>query len=64
MIALLAVMLAAGPAGALERFDVVLQGGKVVDGTGAPWYVADVGIRDGKIARIGRIEAGHAERQL
>ncbi|MFH1267814.1 MAG: serine hydrolase, partial [Planctomycetota bacterium] len=64
LISLLGVILAAGPARAVERFDVVLQGGKVVDGTGAPWYVADVGIRDGKIARIGRIDAGHAERQL
>lgn len=38
-------------------FDIVLRGGRIVDGTGAPWYVADVGIRNGKIVKIGRIEA-------
>ena len=40
------------------RYDVVVKSGRVVDGTVAPWYVADVGIRDGKITRIGRIESG------
>ncbi len=40
-----------------KPFDVVLRGGRVVDGTGAPWYIADVGIRSGKIAKIGRVSA-------
>ena len=39
------------------KFDLVIRGGRIVDGSGAPWYVADVGIRAGKIARIGRIDA-------
>lgn len=39
------------------RFEIVLRGGRIVDGTGAPWYIADVGIRSGKIAKIGRIDA-------
>jgi N-acyl-D-aspartate/D-glutamate deacylase len=34
-------------------FDLVLRGGSVVDGTGAPARVADVAIRDGKIVEIG-----------
>lgn len=36
-------------------FDHVIKGATVVDGTGAPGYIADVGIRDGRIAAIGRI---------
>jgi dihydroorotase/N-acyl-D-amino-acid deacylase len=36
-------------------FDVVIVGGHVVDGTGSPWYAADIGIRDGRIAAIGRL---------
>ena len=36
-------------------FDVAIKGGMVVDGSGLPRYRADVGIRDGRIARIGRI---------
>lgn len=45
-------------------FDVVLRGGRVVDGTGAPWYLADIGVRDGRIAEIGRIPAGSGRREL
>lgn len=37
-------------------FDVVIRNGRVVDGTGAPWFVADVGIKDGKIVAIGRLD--------
>ena len=34
------------------RYDVVIKGGTVVDGTGAPRRVADVGIVDGTVAAI------------
>src|SRR5262245_58321833 len=47
-----------------DRFDVVLRGGRVVDGSGAPWYVADVGIQGGKIVRIGRIDRAAAARAI
>jgi N-acyl-D-aspartate/D-glutamate deacylase len=35
--------------------DVVIRGGQVVDGTGAPARVADIGIRDGRIVAIGEV---------
>jgi N-acyl-D-aspartate/D-glutamate deacylase len=38
-------------------FDLVVHGGRVVDGTGMPAYVADVGVRNGRIRRVGRIAA-------
>ena len=50
-------LLAASPSSAADKLDIVIRGGKIVDGTGAPWYVADVGIDDGKIVRIGHIAA-------
>jgi N-acyl-D-amino-acid deacylase len=34
---------------------VVIAGGRIVDGSGNPWYVADVGIRGGRVAAIGRL---------
>ncbi|MCX5333367.1 D-aminoacylase [Streptomyces sp. NBC_00140] len=40
---------------ATGMFDHVIQGATVVDGTGAPGHIADVGIRNGRIAAIGRI---------
>jgi N-acyl-D-amino-acid deacylase len=38
-------------------FDIVITHGRIVDGTGSPWYSAEVGIRDGRIAAIGALAA-------
>ncbi|MFF4213328.1 amidohydrolase family protein [Streptomyces sp. NPDC001796] len=38
--------------------DHVIKGATVVDGTGAPAYTADVGIRDGRIATVGTVTEG------
>lgn len=56
------VVLTAPIAGAEAPLDLLIRGGKIVDGTGAPWYVADVGIADGKIHRIGKIDPEQAEK--
>ncbi len=37
-------------------FDLVIKNGRVVDGTGSPWFKADVGIKEGKIQKIGPID--------
>jgi N-acyl-D-amino-acid deacylase len=44
-----------------QPFDIVITNGRVIDGTGSPWYSGDVGIRDGKIAAIGNLS--HTERK-
>ncbi|HVG57189.1 MAG TPA: D-aminoacylase [Hyalangium sp.] len=49
------------PAGG-EHFDVLVQGGTVYDGTGAPGVLADVGIVDGRVAAVGAL-AGAAARE-
>jgi N-acyl-D-aspartate/D-glutamate deacylase len=36
-------------------FDIVIRGGRVVDGSGMPGFTADVAVEDGRIARIGRV---------
>lgn len=43
--------------------DVLIRGGKVVDGSGRPAFEADVAIRDGKIVAVGRVE-GEATRVI
>lgn len=45
-------------------FDVLITGGHVIDGTGNPWFSADVGIRDGKIAAVGRLVGATATRTI
>ena len=37
-------------------FDIVIKGGRIVDGSGLRSYVADLAIAHGRIARIGRID--------
>ena len=44
-----------------ETFDIVIRNGRVLDGTGNPWYYADIGIRDGRIEAMGRLDGAEAE---
>ena len=39
------------------EFDLVIKGARVVDGTGLPAYVSDVGVKGDRIAKIGRIDS-------
>lgn len=43
---------AAWPAAQVAPYDLLLRNGRIVDGTGSPWYRADLGIRGDTIARI------------
>ena len=64
--ALASVLVLGAPiaAAASAAFDVVISNGRVVDGTGSPWYAADVGIRGGRIAAIGRLAHASAKRRI
>jgi N-acyl-D-amino-acid deacylase len=42
---------------ASKPFDVVIVNGHIIDGTGSPWYSGQVGVRAGRIAAIGNLEA-------
>lgn len=64
LVSLAAFFLLASVASAADRYDVVIRGGRVVDGTGAPWYRADVGVRGGKIVAIGRLGDAKSERTI
>lgn len=45
-------------------FDLVITNARIVDGTGNPWFRADVAIKDGRIARIGRTLKSQAARTI
>ncbi|MFB3815606.1 MAG: amidohydrolase family protein [Terriglobales bacterium] len=47
-----------------QPFDLVILNGHIIDGTGSPWYQGDVGIRQGKIATIGKLTGKPAKRTI
>jgi N-acyl-D-aspartate/D-glutamate deacylase len=48
----------------MTDYDVIIKGGTIVDGTRTPRYVSDIGIKDGKVAQIGRLKGKSADRIL
>jgi dihydroorotase/N-acyl-D-amino-acid deacylase len=54
VVAIVLLCVARTSAGA-QAFDVLIRNGHIMDGTGSPWYSADLGIRNGRIAAIGRL---------
>src|ERR1041385_3832060 len=48
----------------VAEFDLVIKGGMILDGTRAPRYRGDIGIKAGRVAEIGKIDSGRAGRVL
>lgn len=59
---LLSVLLFA--AAAASPYDLVIRNGHIIDGTGSPWYSADIAISAGKIAAIGNLAGAPAQRTI
>jgi len=47
-----------------QTFDILIKNGKIVDGSGNPWYYGDVGIRAGKIVSIGKLGDASAKKTI
>ncbi len=62
---LVGLLLASSAAFAAEapiEYDLIFRGGRVVDGSGAPWFSADVAVKDGRIAAVGKLADAKARR--
>ena len=57
-------ILIAGVEGQQAEFDLLIRNGRILDGTGNPSFVNDVGLRDGKIAAIGALANARAARVI
>jgi len=54
-VGLVAFAVTAVSAQAPQQFDILIRNGRVLDGTGNPWYRADIGIRGDRIAAMGSL---------
>src|SRR5438132_9317630 len=46
------------------EYDLIIRNGHVVDGTGNPWFAADVGVSGDRVAAIGDLREAHARREI
>jgi N-acyl-D-amino-acid deacylase len=46
------------------QFDLVIRDGRIIDGSGNPWFHGDVGVRGDRIAHIGRIASRAGQREI
>lgn len=51
-------------ASSAAEFDLVITNGRIVDGTGNPWFAGSVAVKDGRIADIGQIAAERGTRAI
>jgi N-acyl-D-amino-acid deacylase len=58
--ALLPVALAAQE----PSYDLIIRNGRIIDGTGSPWYTGNIGIREGRIADIGSLIGARAKQTI
>ena len=56
--------LATSTSSAQQTFDVLVQGGRIIDGSGNPWYKADIGIRGERIVSIGDLSNSTASQMI
>lgn len=46
------------------QFDLIIRNGRVLDGTGNPWFPADIGVRNGRIVALGSLAGATATRLI
>jgi N-acyl-D-amino-acid deacylase len=47
-----------------ENYDLVITNARIADGTGNPWFRGSIAVKNGKIARVGRVDASGAKQTI
>lgn len=58
------MLVLAGCSNSKQRFDLLIQNGRIIDGTGNNWFYGDVGVTDGKISAIGDLKDATAKKTV
>lgn len=45
-------------------YDLIIRNGKIIDGTGSPWYYGDIAVDQGKIVKIGNLRSSQAKEEM
>lgn len=48
----------------MDKYDIALTNGRIIDGTGNPWFYGDVAITAGKVVKIGRVDPSKSTRRI
>ena len=62
LLCLIAALCSADETASSPLFDVIIRNGHIIDGTGSPWYAADIAIQNGHVARIGALAEARGKR--
>jgi N-acyl-D-amino-acid deacylase len=58
------LMWATAGLGLAQPYDLVIRNGRIIDGTGSPWYSGDIAIQGGRIAAIGEFAQAEAKQTI
>ena len=48
----------------MALYDIVIHSGRVIDGTGNPWFYGDIAVKDGRIVQVGKIDPSSGNRAI
>jgi dihydroorotase/N-acyl-D-amino-acid deacylase len=57
-------LLAAAGLSFAQPYDILIRNGRIIDGTGSPWYSGDIAIQGGKIAAIGQFAEAETKQRI
>jgi N-acyl-D-amino-acid deacylase len=64
LICIVFLFLSSSSYGQRPAYDLLIKNGKILDGAGNPWFYADIAVKDGKIAAMGRLDNAEARRTI